>query len=78
MQRELLTITDLSRMLSVKASWLYQNHKALGLPSIKLGKQVRFDPADVEAFLTAKKRQSGKASVLETDSARGGQYLRGV
>lgn len=57
MSEPLLTINDLAARLQVKASWLYQNHRNLGLPAIKLGNQLRFDPADVEAFLEAAKGQ---------------------
>jgi excisionase family DNA binding protein len=80
MSEKLLTVDDLATRLSVKTSWLYQNHRSLGLPAIKLGNQLRFDPADVQAFLEAAKsgRLKRQISVIETDSIRKAQKIHEV
>ncbi len=76
----LLTIDDLAARLAVKESWLYQNHRKLGLPAIKLGNQLRFDPVDVEAFLQTVKDIRGmrRISVSGTDSQRKVQQISEV
>ena len=44
---ELITAEDVAELLSVKKSWVYDNHVNLGIPSIKLGHLVRFRRVDV-------------------------------
>ncbi len=80
MDAKLLTVDDLAARLSVKTSWLYQNHRNLGLPAIKLGNQLRFDPADVDAFIESTKtgRLTRKSSVCMTDSVRKVQRIQEV
>ena len=70
MDGKLLTIDELANQLSVKTSWLYQNHRNLGLPAIKLGNQLRFDPEDVRTFLEAAKSGNvrSRTSVSVTDA----------
>ena len=70
MNDKLLTVADLAIQLSVKESWLYQNHRNLGLPVIKLGGLLRFDPGDVQAWLQEAKgsRPRIRDSVCITDS----------
>lgn len=46
------TIDDVSKMLQVGKSTVHQLKKK-GLPFIKFGKVVRFDPDDVNAWLKA-------------------------
>ncbi len=55
----LLTIADLAARLAVKENWLYQNHRTLGLPAIKLGNRLSWDPGDVHAFLKAQTNDGG-------------------
>ena len=50
---ELLTVSEVAALLKVSRSWVYQHTRSRGtprsdrLPSIKLGKYVRFDPRAV-------------------------------
>jgi len=71
MDQKLLTVDEVAERLSVKTSWLYQNHRNLRLPAIKLGNQLRFDPADVDAFIETAKSGGVKrrTSVSVTDSS---------
>lgn len=56
---ELLTVHDAARFLNVTVSWIYEHtrdHVEDRLPSLKLGKYVRFDRADLRAYVDAKRR----------------------
>jgi excisionase family DNA binding protein len=49
-----LTIDELACVLKVKKSWLYRQTMRSdkgAIPRIKLGKQLRFDPAEVEPWI---------------------------
>jgi excisionase family DNA binding protein len=48
---ELLTLDELVALLKVRKSWLYDEVEAGRLPAIRLGRQLRFRIADVEAYL---------------------------
>jgi len=54
---ELLTVDEIAALLKVSKSWVYEHTRGRGtprsdrLPSIKLGKYVRFDAQAVRAFL---------------------------
>jgi excisionase family DNA binding protein len=54
---ELLTVEDVATLLRVPKSWVYERTRSRGkpradcLPSIKLGKYVRFDARAVRGFL---------------------------
>lgn len=52
----LLTIQDLSERLRVRKSWIYARTMPRGaskdrIPSIRLGKYLRFDPEKVEEWI---------------------------
>jgi excisionase family DNA binding protein len=56
---ELLTVHDAARFLNVSVSWIYEHtrdHVEDRLPFLKLGKYVRFDRADLRAYVDAKRR----------------------
>ena len=58
---ELLTVQDAARFLNVTVSWIYEHtrdHVEDRLPFLKLGKYVRFDRADLRAYVDAKRRAS--------------------
>ena len=58
--RTLVTVKELSEILKVAPSWIYQRTR-LGpnaLPHIRLGKYMRFDPEQVIRFLTDKAKVS--------------------
>lgn len=49
-----LTVDELASLLKVKKSWVYRQtmRSDLGaIPRIKVGKHLRFDPADVEPWI---------------------------
>lgn len=43
-----LTLEDLARRWRVKPKWIYSNHRQLGIPSLYLGRQLRFPLRQVE------------------------------
>lgn len=52
-QENLLTIKEMAKILSVPVSWIYQRTRLgqEGIPHVKMGKYVRFDPEEVLEFL---------------------------
>ena len=53
-QSGLLTVTDLAGMLRVPVSWVYEHVRLRGrerIPHLKLGKYLRFQEAEVRAWL---------------------------
>ncbi len=52
----LLSVSDLAAYLGVKTAWIYNNHKAVGLPGRKVGGHLRFRLADVDRWID---RQEG-------------------
>ena len=56
---ELLTVSDVARLLKVPVSWVYERTRRRGieqLPHFKLGKYVRFDLPRVQEWLKLQKR----------------------
>jgi len=54
MPEQLLSVEDLAAFLNVQKSTLYQwRHAGTGPPALKVGKHLRYRPADVEAWLSA-------------------------
>jgi excisionase family DNA binding protein len=53
---QLLSVKDLSRVLQVPVSTIYQwRHRGEGPPPIRVGRHLRFDPADVSAWIEVRK-----------------------
>ncbi len=52
----LLTVDQVCELLQVKKDWLYEQTAADRFPHIKLGRHLRFRPADVQEFLKAQTR----------------------
>lgn len=56
----LLTVDDVAALLNVEKSWVYEHTRSRGtqradrLPTIKLGKYVRFEPRAIQAYLANK------------------------
>ncbi len=48
---ELLTASDVCRLLKVSKAFVYQAADAGDLPCIRLGRAVRFEPAEVIKFV---------------------------
>ena len=55
---------EVAALLKVSTSWVYEHTRSRGvaraerLPSIKLGKYVRFEPASVRAFLMTRSKSA--------------------
>jgi excisionase family DNA binding protein len=55
---KLLTAEDVSEILNVSVAWVYDHgdRKKPTIPTVRLGKAVRFRPEDVQAFIKAATR----------------------
>ena len=49
----LWTVEDVCHALACRRSWLYDQVEARRLPVVRLGRQLRFRPADITAYLNA-------------------------
>ncbi len=58
----LLRAEDVAQQLGLSRQHVYVMAASGELPSIKLRGAVRFDPADVEAFIRKHRRGKGKAA----------------
>lgn len=58
----LLRAEEVARQLGLSRQHVYAMAASGELPSIKLRGAVRFDPADVEAFIREHRRGKGKAA----------------
>jgi excisionase family DNA binding protein len=47
----LLDADDVCILLKVRKSWLYDTVESGAIPVVRLGKQLRFRPADIAAYL---------------------------
>jgi excisionase family DNA binding protein len=52
----LWTVDDVAKRLAVPRTWIYKAAARGELPSIKLGKYLRFEPEQIEAWLAAQQR----------------------
>ena len=50
-QLRLLDADDVCSLWKVKKSWLYDAVETGAIPVVRLGKQLRFRPADIAAFV---------------------------
>ena len=59
MSEPLLTVDEVAKLLGVSAAWVYQHScgaRKPVLPSVKLGRVVRFRLASVEEFVSRMER----------------------
>jgi len=61
MSEPVLTVQDVARRFNVPVSWVYAKVEDGTLPHYKIGRYVRFNARDIEAYLAAKFREA-KAS----------------
>jgi len=57
----LLTVHDTARFLKVSVTWVYEHVRPESedrLPFVKLGKYLRFDRRDLQAYIDAKRAES--------------------
>ena len=57
-EQQLLNVEQLSKVLNVSVSWIYQRTSENRIPFIKVGKYVRFDLDEVIQFLKSSSRKS--------------------
>jgi excisionase family DNA binding protein len=57
----LLTANDVCALLKVKKSWLYDTVEAGKIEVIRLGKQLRFRPSAISAYLAGRARGDSTA-----------------
>lgn len=57
----LLTAEQIAERLGVPAKWPLQQARAGNMPHVKLGRYVRFDQADVDAWVESLKTGGGPA-----------------
>jgi excisionase family DNA binding protein len=58
---DLLTADDVCALLKVKKSWLYDTVEAGAIEVIRLGKQLRFQPSAISAYLAARAQRQKSA-----------------
>lgn len=61
---ELLTVKEAARFLKVPVTWIYEHVRPESrdrLPSVKLGKYLRFDDRDLRAYVDAKRADSERS-----------------
>ena len=46
-----INIDEAAEFLSIKKSWLYQNHKLKGIPSYYIGKRLAFKIPELDAWV---------------------------
>jgi excisionase family DNA binding protein len=61
-EKDLLRPRDVGQKLGLSIPHVYTLAAAGTLPSIKLGRAVRFRPADVDRFIREHRRGKGKAA----------------
>jgi excisionase family DNA binding protein len=58
-ERRLLDVTEVARLLAVRPSWVYKNLRARvrdRLPGMKVGKYWRFQEGEVRAWIARQRR----------------------
>jgi len=58
---KLVSVAELAKILNVPASWIYQRTRLgqEGIPHMKMGKYIRFNPIEVISFFKSQKTESG-------------------
>ena len=54
----LVNVEEMARILGVPTSWLYQRTRLNAIPCVRIGKYVRFKPAEVLASFQTAERSS--------------------
>lgn len=55
----LLTAKEVGERLQVPASWIYREAREGRLPYVACGRYRRFDPADLERWISDRKAEAG-------------------
>lgn len=72
MTGRLLDAPELAALLNVPASWVRESVRSGAIPHVRLGRYVRFELADVEAWLEECK-QPGRSVVLRRHNPKEGR-----
>jgi excisionase family DNA binding protein len=51
-----MTLEELAEFLGVTPRWVYDNHKAQGIPAFQIGRTLRFRRADIDTWLETRRR----------------------
>lgn len=54
---KLLTVQDVALRLAVPVSWVYAKVESRELPSLKIGRYVRFEPSAIEAYIERQRKR---------------------
>ncbi len=55
MAERMMNVAQVADYLGVKASWLYDNYRAEGIPTYRVGRGLRFRQSDLDKWLDARK-----------------------
>ena len=69
MTERLLTADEVAELLAVPVSWVRESTRSGAMPCVRLGRYVRFELAEVEAWLD-ECRQPGRAIAFRVDRVR--------
>lgn len=47
----LMTLEDLAQFLAVSPRWVYDNHRSLGMPALRIERTLRFRRTQIDAWL---------------------------
>ena len=71
---ELLTVSEAAELLRVPVSWIYEHVRPEAharIPFVKLGKYLRFDPRDLQAYVDANRYNTGEAKPSTASRKKG-------
>lgn len=57
MSDTLLTVKDVALRLNVPVSWVYAKVESRELPSLKIGRYVRFESSAIEAYIERQRKR---------------------
>lgn len=77
MTDRLLSAVELAEKLNVPESWVRESARSGAMPCIRLGRYVRFDLADVEAWLESCKQPGRSIRLRPHDAAKAAEGGRG-
>lgn len=62
---QLLTASEVADLLRVPTSWVYLAAREGSLPSIRMGRYVRFDHRDVDEWIEGRRRERDRPGVRQ-------------
>ncbi len=68
---QLLTVQQVAELLQVKTSWVYIASAQGQLPSLKIGRHLRFRPSDLSAYLARAASDSAPPPVAAQAQSQG-------